>query len=187
MFVLFNVFSCVTFGLLLALVLSLGLVFLAMKLFAPVRIKLFSWIFLLAMTLFVCYQSILLVGGIYAKSYMDDIGENVLTLVNTTRTAINGSVSVLQQNEQILTDMIDEYPIFRSYLSEINVEEYIETGLSVPEIVVEKLGKKVNYYMLRRVLWIIGFLSIGVIVVAKSHISYQNSTFSVSGFPMDFD
>lgn len=187
MFVLFNVVSCIGFGVLLALVLSLGLVFLAMKLFSPVRIKLFSWVLLLFMTLLICYQSVLLVGGGYAKSYMNDISESVLTVVNTTRTAIDGTVSTFYQHEQVLEDLTEKYPLLQSYISEINLQEYINSGLSVPEIVVKELNSMVNFYMLRRVLWILGFLLLGVIVVAYSRTPYQSSSSLGSGFPMDFD
>ena len=96
MFVLFNIFSCVVLGILLALVLSGGLVLLMIKLFAPVRIKPLSWILLLSMTILVCYQSVLLVGGFYAKGYVNDIGNGISTFIDASRITIDEVNSSLQ-------------------------------------------------------------------------------------------
>lgn len=187
MFIFFNIVSCVIFGLLLALLLSGGLVLLMTKMFAPVKIKLFSWVLLLFMAIFVCYQSVLLIGGFYAKDYVGDIGNSLIAFVDSSRTAIGEVGNSLQPDRQILETLAEEYPMLQSYILDVNVEEYINSGLSVPGIIVEELNAMVNYYILRRVLWILAFLLAGTFVIANSRTPYRSSNSLGGSFPMDFD
>lgn len=187
MFVLFNIFSCVVFGLLLALVLSGGLVLLMIKLFAPVRIKPISWILLLSMTILVCYQSVLLVGGFYAKGYVNDIGNGISTFIDASRITIGEVNSSLQSNKQVLENLAEEYPMLQTYILDVDVDEYVNSGLSVPSIIVEELNAMVNFYILRRVLWMLAFLLIGTFVIANCRTPYRSSNSLGGSFPMDFD
>lgn len=73
MFVLSNLIGCIGFGLLLALLLSGGLAFLAHLLFSPYRSQGGVILVVVAMFLLLLFQSVLLVGAWYAKDYVADL------------------------------------------------------------------------------------------------------------------
>lgn len=73
MFVLSNLIGCIGFGLLLALLLGGGLVFLAHLLFSPYRSQGGAILVIIAMFLLLLFQSVLLVGAWYAKDYVADL------------------------------------------------------------------------------------------------------------------
>ena len=73
MFVLSNLIGCIGFGLLLALLLGGGLVFLAHLLFSPYRSQGGAILVMIAMFLLLLFQSVLLVGAWYAKDYVADL------------------------------------------------------------------------------------------------------------------
>lgn len=73
MFVLSNLIGCIGFGLLLALLLGGGLVFLAHLLFSPYRSQGGAILVMIVMFLLLLFQSVLLVGAWYAKDYVADL------------------------------------------------------------------------------------------------------------------
>lgn len=138
MFVLFNLIGCIGFGLLLALLLSAGLVVLGQLLFAPYRSQWGAIAVMVGMFLLLLFQSVLLVGAWYAKDYVAD-----LTTVGTQTVAAFA-------NDANLNRLIELLDVQR--VQEI-AQAGINTGVSTVTHLADSLNSVINGYIWRRIGW----------------------------------
>lgn len=131
---------------------------------------------------FFLFQSTLLVGGIKAKDYIN----NVETLLH----AFSSEISYASLDEQQMQDAVrllaNEYPILKSYAEDVSAEitNYLaetNTPINFVEVIGYSLRTVINMYILRRVGWLVfGFLLLTVgVIYAGSRKPVQTSTRSV--------
>ena len=138
MFVLSNLIGCIGFGLLLALLLGGGLVFLAHLLFSPYRSQGGAILVMIAMFLLLLFQSVLLVGAWYAKDYVAD-----LTAVGTqTVTALANDANLDKLTEQFDVQRVQDI-----------AQAGIDTGISTVTHLADSLNSVINGYIWRRIGW----------------------------------
>lgn len=142
MFALSDVGSCICFGLLMALVL-IGIVgLLGFALFAPFKYNWIIWVAFLLFFVFIGYHSVLLIGGLYVRSYIIDTAEMGMSAV----TALDSTLS-----SNVFWDGFREI-----YISEVN-----SSITSVLDLIALSLDS-IDKYLWRRVGWILFALIVSV-------------------------
>lgn len=137
-----NILACVLWGVFISVTLVVFLYWF-LRLLHPnysltipgVLIGLFLQILLFA-------QSVMLIGAVYAKGYADK----------------------MKITEQFQQEIGREYPMIQSCLNKIDVEDIVDEKNATISIINE-IKSLINYYILRRVLWIVGFMISGVIIL----------------------
>lgn len=131
---------------------------------------------------FFLFQSTLLVGGIKAKSYIN----NVENLFHTFSSEISYASLDEQQMQDAVRLLANEYPILKSYAEDVSAEitNYLaETNapINFVEVIGYSLRTVINMYILRRVGWLVfGFLLLAVgVIYAGGKNTVQTSTRSV--------
>lgn len=147
MFVLFNLVGCIGFGLLLALLLSGGVVVVANLLFAPYRNQWAALLVMVAMFLLLLCQSAMLMGAWYAKDYVADL----VTVGTQTVTAFSNDANLSQ-----LMELLDVQEVQDA------ANAGISTGVSAVEHFTNSLYSVINSYIWRRVGWMALIVALGM-------------------------
>ena len=71
-----------------------------------------------------------------------------------------------QESEQLIGWLVNEYPILQHYFNSGEFVGY--TALELPQAVGEAIRSFLRFYILRRLLWCLGFVIVGAILVIKS-------------------
>lgn len=128
---------------------------------------------------FFLFQSTLLVGGIKAKDYIN----NVETLLQTFSSEISYASLDEQQMQEAVRLLASEYPILESYVEDVSEEisGYLaetDVPLNFVEVIGYSLRAVINMYILRRIGWLVfGFLLLTVgVVYAGSKDTVRTST-----------
>ena len=132
---------------------------------------------------FFLFQSTLLVGGIKAKDYIN----NVETLLHAFSSEISYASLDEQQMQEAVRLLASEYPILESYAEDVSAEitDYLaetDVPMGFVDVIGYSLRAVINMYILRRVGWLaFGFLLLTVgVVYAGSKNTVRTSTRSVS-------
>lgn len=152
-----HLFGCLVWGALIALILTAICVFIAKGVNnrgANIAVALLLFIPL-------CYQSVLGVGSLYARGYVDSVREYVVTVADAV------------QPGESLTGIADEigeqYPqIPEKFLGKIG--EISEGAASVSQVandVADSLKSSLTSYLWQRIAWAIGFMAVGTFLLIK--------------------
>lgn len=124
------------------------------------------------------FQSTLMVSAMYAKGYVDDIGIYANSLVSTSADAVKSgadAISSVSDFNGFRQQIEDRFPIAKPVLEHINVNElnqYMASGHSVVDFITDELKSTFNYYILRRALWLLGFVLValvGILLLNRPH------------------
>ena len=124
---------------------------------------------------FFLFQSTLLVGGIKAKDYIN----NVETLLQAFSSEISYASLDEQQMQEAVRLLASEYPILESYAEDVSSEitDYLaetDVPMSFVEVFGYSLRAVINMYILRRVGWLaFGFL---LLIVGVIYTGSKNTT-----------
>ena len=122
--------------------------------------------FLSGFVLFIAltFNIALIFGGMKVKSLVDDVQASAETVVNTV---VKPRGEMIEAGTEEVTKRIgDEYPILAPYLESAKVDaSSIE---KLPETIANSVRSSINSFILRRVLWSLGFLVVCAIVAVKS-------------------
>jgi len=134
-------------------------------------------------------QTTMIAGALYGKGYVDDISNFANSIVSSSSDAVDF--------EELRHNLSDEYPIAKPILDKIDgsgAANYVSKGHTVVDFVTDNLNDTLNYYILRRILWLIGFVVVaisGILLLAdnkKQNKSYGMQDFNdISSVPMGFD
>ena len=169
MFIIGNLIGCLLWGTLIAL-LVVGGIFFLLRLLVPNSLNsVFSWGVLAILFVHTTAQSSLMVGAMYAKGYVNDVSgyaNNLLPEKSTAQDAVSDFQRIRQQIEE-------QFPLSKSVFKRINtddIQEYTASGHSVVEFIADEMKSTINYYILRRVVWLLGAVLIalvGILVLNK--------------------
>lgn len=163
MFIVGNIISCLFWGVVIAIVVTAIVLFLV-KGFVNKELSLLSWCAALVMLVLLAIQATLMVGAIKAKGMVSDIEDTVGSLMQTARNTSTTASEQLQITDWI-DEVEDEYPFIENIVDFDNLSE------EDPEEIVEVIGNEVNsylnWYIVRRILWSLGFLVVGVLLTVK--------------------
>ena len=164
MFILGNFFGCVFWGTILAIII-VTVVYLLYRQLAPSGRKgIMPHLLLFVLFLFVGAQTTMTVGALYAKGYISDISNGANSIIGNTADQVNSTVTDI---ESTIYQLKSQYPFAAPLLNKVDIGKatrYVEGGgRSVVDFIASNLHETVNYYILRRVLWIIGFVVLALI------------------------
>ena len=132
---------------------------------------------------FFLFQSTLLVGGIKAKDYIN----NVETLLHAFSSEISYASLDEQQMQEAVRLLASEYPILETYAEDVSEEisGYLaetDVPLNFVEVIGYSLRAVINMYIFRRIGWLVfGFLLLTIgVIYAGSKNTVRTSTRSTS-------
>lgn len=124
--------------------------------------SLLTWGVLAVLLLFGGAQCTMMVGAMYAKGYVDDVSgyaNNLLPEKSAAQDAVSDFQRIRQQIEE-------QFPLSKSVFKRINtddIQEYTASGHSVVEFIADEMKSTINYYILRRVAWLLGVVLIALV------------------------
>lgn len=163
---IFNIMLSLLWGGIISVVLIVLLYVLMSVLFSSYRFTLWNIIVMLILWILLFAQSTMMVGAMYAKGYVDDVQKLVTDVIGYTN-ADFGIYSSEEQLEKIKEAVDENLPVASSFVENIDVESITESGLNFADSVSIVMKSYINFYILRRVLWILGFMIVGGIALAS--------------------
>lgn len=125
------------------------------------------------------FQCTMAVGALKIISLTDEYEEFLTEIVNdfarksaaaqdglTTANGILSSEATSAQSDQLIKDVIGNYPILYHYISGADFRGY--TLGQLPSAMMQELRSFMRWYALRRVLWSLGFSIVAAIIVIKT-------------------
>lgn len=162
MFFIGNIFGSILWGALISIVIT-SLVFLVCHLLDRGHSPL-TYIVLAVLLFFTGFQSTMMVGAMYVKGIASDIGDYATMLVDSGE---NMAGEVADFNE--LRNQIEaEFPLASTLLDNIDtsgLQAYLEEGNSIANYITDDVKSTINYYILRRILWMVGFVIVAFVAI----------------------
>ncbi|MDO4160250.1 MAG: hypothetical protein Q4D41_07330 [Prevotellaceae bacterium] len=114
-------------------------------------------------------QFTLIIGSIKIINKTEYYEQEITSVINS----INIENTTTQQTDSIIKELKSEYPIIENY---INEADYHGKSLAqMPHTIALNIKSYLKSYILRRMLWALGFIIVGIICTIKS-ISVGNGT-----------
>ena len=155
-----NAIICIFWGLLIASILTFILYFMLKALYGNFRMSItgMAMCFILFILLFV--QGTLMAGAFHAKGYVDDMGTFVLEMIRNNQGNM-GELTSSGEAEKAKRQISEAFPMLSSYISYLNAEELGSRSTSAAIAVTRGIKSLINWYILRRVLWMAGMMITG--------------------------
>ena len=164
------------------MVLVVLLYLLIRALYPSCKLTLLSGVVMFVLWIFLFIQSTMMVGGLYAKGYVNDIKTVVATFMRKT-TDLSDSVNHSQQVDNLKQNLSEQYPILEFYLDRLDIRELTNRDMPMEIILAESIKEMIHYYILRRILWMVAFLLIGGVLYhsfQRKGSSYNRNTYSTN-------
>lgn len=173
-----NILGCIFWGALVAVV-ATGIVYLLCRLISGSVNSLGAYIVLTVLFILAGAQGSMITGALYLKGYVTDAHDAIESLIPNIDT---GDVEQATVNiDQLRQRLLDEYPMLASYIDKIDLSEannYLQnaqgSSTAIANSVANQFNDTLNYYVLRRVLWLIGFMVAATLVITF-FFSYRNN------------
>jgi predicted PurR-regulated permease PerM len=166
MFIIGNIIGSIFWGGLIALLLTAA-VWLLCQVLDRAR-SVWTYAVLLVFFLLAGAQCTMMVGTMYAKGYLTDIGEYANMLVSTGEDMAGSVSGNIDDISNILDQISEEYPIVTPIINKIDIsdaQEYMAKGHTLVDFITDDIHDAMNYYILRRVLWTLGFMIVAAIAI----------------------
>lgn len=164
MIILDNVIGCIFWGVTIAIVSTMIVCILCKLLY---RLSPIAYIILLILFILTGAQGAMLAGATYLKGYVGDAREIIEVTGGTMKT-----------HEEMYDLILNKYPVLQPFLDCIDKQDTIDSQTGKEMDIVSYISNKINdtitYYILRRVLWLIGFMAIAAATIIL-FFSYRNS------------
>ena len=189
-----NILGCIFWGALIA-VAATGIVYLLCRLISGSVTSLGAYIVLTVLFILAGAQGSMITGALYLKGYVADAHDAIETLIPNIETS--GMEQATGNIDQLRQRLLDEYPMLASFIDKIDLSQassYVQNAqngsTAMADFVANQFNDTLNYYALRRVLWLIGFMVAAALAITL-FFSYRNSystdyTESSSGGSLQF-
>lgn len=162
-----NIIVCILWGAFLSSVFVALLYAVVRVLWHAIPFSLLTFFIALTTWILIFFQSTVLVGAMHAKEYVDDIAVLATKLMEQMNTPCQAfSPNDVEQFKQKLTE---EYPLLSSYINKVETAAFTSGSIDL----VKEVKNQINCYILRRVLWIGGFMIIGGFLLGWSRPQYR--------------
>ena len=122
-----------------------------------------SYAFVVLLFLLLSFQSVLICGAITIKSY----GNKVENLIDTTVSTLpTNQILVQDESQQILETINTQYPLVGYFLNYTDVAG--QTAQELARSMVVEMRSYINWYILRRVAWVLFFIVVGAVAIIKT-------------------
>ncbi len=156
-------FSSVIWGFLIAIASMALFVFLIKGWYKDATFSPVSYLVGAVLFVFLSFQCILIVGSLKIISMTDEYEQKIVTLVQSY--SPDGEVSKAQASE-VIDEIIEEFPILEYYIGGGEFSGY--TASQLPAAIAKELRSFMRWYIFRRILWCLGFVIVGAVLVIKS-------------------
>lgn len=157
-------FGSIVWGVLIAVVCMTLFVFLIKGWYKDATFSPVSYIIGAVLFLFLSFQCLLVVGSLKIISMTDEFEQCITTIVKSVYSP-SDEVSMSQASDVIDT-IIDEFPILEYYIGGGEFSGF--TASQLPHAIADELRSFMRWYIIRRILWCLGFVIVGAICVIKS-------------------
>ncbi len=158
MFTIFgNAIACILWGVLIAVVLTIFLYVLMKMLHASFSLNLCGFFIMLLTFILFFAQGAMMAGAMYAKGYVDEMGVMVVNLINQTEQSFN-QLAPVEQIRHIKHLVNEEYPVLSPYMKQLELSTVKEGSAAIAVTIVNEVKSLADFYMLRRVFWIVGIM-----------------------------
>lgn len=171
--ILSNIVACMLWGAIISIGIVIGL-YVAFRVLIPSwSLSLSSALTLFMLFLFLFVQSFLLTGAIYAKGYADDLAASADRFIDQKNSQLKVTTAA-QQSQQLKQTISEQYPVLKPFLRKTD-----NAGIDQSDItgIARKLKSLINGYILRRVLWMAGFITAGTILLLCMKPRYNKAAF----------
>ena len=156
-------FSSVIWGVLIAIFCMALFVFLIKGWYKDATFSPVSYLVGAVLFLFLSFQCVLIVGSLKIISMTDDYEQQITALVQSY--SPEDEVSQAQASE-VIDAIINEFPILEYYISGGEFSGY--TASQLPAAIAQELRSFMRWYIFRRILWCLGFVTVGAFLVIRS-------------------
>ena len=109
-------------------------------------------------------QATMMIGAMYGRGYVADMGEYVNSFVGQGE---NVTASI-NDFDNLRGQLENDFPMMKTVLDKIDTSKlrsYMEEGHSIVDFVTDELKSILNWYILRRILWMLGFMVTAVVAI----------------------
>ena len=156
-------FSSVIWGVLIAVSCMALFVFLIKGWYKDATFSPVSYLVGAVLFLFLSFQCVLIVGSLKIISMTDEYEQQITALVQSY--SPEDEVSQAQASE-VIDAIIDEFPILEYYIGGGEFSGY--TASQLPAAIAQELRSFMRWYIFRRILWCLGFVTVGAFLVIRS-------------------
>ena len=157
-------FSSLIWGVLISIACLALFVFLIKGWYKDATFSPISYIIGAVLFVFLSIQCILIVGSLKILDTTDYYEVQIANIVDKTYDAAD---EVTMGNaDDIIKSVIADYPLLQYYISGGEFSGF--TAKELPHAIAEELRSFMHWYIFRRILWCLGFVVIGAILVIKS-------------------
>lgn len=160
-----NIIACIAWGTAISVMLLIVLHIVMKALYPSYSLSLPGTCVLFILFIFLFAQSVMLAGALYAKGYADDIETIAVNFIHESRHTSKPLTST-EQAKEMIRKIEKEYPFISSYLKKVNTAHITSGGTAIAIALSRDLKSEINYYILRRVLWLAGMMLVGKILLA---------------------
>lgn len=171
-----NIIACIAWGIVISVILLIVLHIIMKALYPSYSLSIPSICVLFILFIFLFAQSAMLAGAIYAKGYVDDIETLAVSLIHETG-HMSKQLTPTEQTKEMIRKIEKECPALSSYLSKIDTGTITGGGTVIASALARDLKSEINYYILRRVLWLAGMMLAGrILLVCTRRNQYAGHT-----------
>ena len=156
-------FSSVIWGVLIAISCMALFVFLIKGWYKDATFSPVSYLVGAVLFLFLSFQCVLIVGSLKIISMTDEYEQQITELVQSY--SPEDEVSQAQASE-VIDAIIDEFPILEYYIGGGEFSGF--TASQLPAAIAQELRSFMRWYIFRRILWCLGFVTVGAFLVIRS-------------------
>lgn len=131
-----------------------------------------SCVSLVLLFIFLSFHCVLICGSfkiIDIADYCESAFSGVASIVSETAAGHHDNIS----SEQLLKEITDEYPVFSKF---IDTDRFAGCkAADLPHVMAEELRSTMHAYILRRVLWCIGFIVVFIIIAIRTMDNYGSA------------
>jgi hypothetical protein len=157
-------FSSVIWGFLIAIACMALFVFLIKGWYKDATFSPVSYIIGAVLFLFLSFQCILIIGSLKILDTTDYYETEITRIVDSTYDSMDEVTK--GQSDEIIQVIIDRFPILHYYIGGGEFSGF--TARELPHAMADELRSFMHWYIFRRILWCLGFVIIGAVLVIKS-------------------
>lgn len=176
-------FTSIFWGILIAVACMSLFVFLIKGWYKDATFSPVSYVVGTVLFLFLSFQCILIVGSLKILD-TTDYYENEIAMIVDNKYEATDEVTKSQADD-IIQVVIDRFPILHYYISGGKFSGF--TAKELPHAMADELRSFMRWYILRRILWCLGFVIVGAVCVIRSMSKQKKRVSSNLKKPVNYD
>ncbi len=157
-------FSSIIWGILIAVVCMSLFVFLIKGWYKNATFSPVSYVVGALLFILLSFQCVLVVGSLKIIDMSDEYENRISEIVDNVYSP-TADISI-DQASGIIDTIIEEFPLLQYYIGGGEFSGF--TAKELPHAIAQELRSFMRWYILRRILWCLGFVIVGAVCVIKS-------------------